>query len=146
MKLLKEGRLFQQIPFTAMRPSQDLKQGLLFFTRPDLCQDGIPQTALQGLDPQVAIDQDEGVGSLSHDNHRQDLPKTLDGMGQGKDLVWPLDPGMGVLKPKLCDLDFFDFSNRSGIHDRLTLDGGIDQRSDPCIHKNGTSRSDQPMP
>ena len=146
MKLPQEGRLLQEIPFTAIGPSQDLHQGLFFFAFPDLRHDGVTQTALQGLHPQVAIDQDKGVAPLPQNNHRQDLPKALNGTGQSKDPLRPLDPGMGIAKMKLCNLDLFDFSKMSRIHDPLTLDGGIDLPRAPCIHKNDTACYCQTMP
>ena len=36
VKLLKEGRLLEDIPFSAVGPGEDLHEGLFFFAVPDL--------------------------------------------------------------------------------------------------------------
>ena len=136
MEFPQKGRLLQEVPFTAIGPNQDLNQGLLFFLFPNLRQDGVPQTALQGLHPQIAIDQDKGVAPFPQNNHRQDLTKALNGTGQSQNPLRPLDPSMGIAEMKVCHLDLFNFSEMSRIHDPLTLDGGIDLPPAPYIHKN----------
>jgi len=86
------------------------------------------------------------VDPLPPNNHRQDLPITLDGTGQGQNPLRPLDPGVGVAKLQMSHLDLFDFSTRSWIHDPLTLDGEIDRPPLPCTRKNDIAPPCQTMP
>ena len=145
LKFPQKGRLLQQIPLTAMSPSENLHQSLFFFTFPDLCHDRIPSTALQSLHPLIAIKQDKAI-ALPQSNHRQNLPEALDGTGQGQHPLRSLNPCMGITKIQMSHLDLFHFSGISWIHDPLTLDGGIDLLPAPDTRKNDTVQPCQTMP
>lgn len=102
-----------------MSPSQDLHQGLFFFAFPDLGHHRVSPTAPQGLHSQVPIDQNQGAHPFPQNDHRNDLPETFDGTGQRRNPLRPLNPGMGIAKMKMGDLNFSYFSKMSGIHDSL---------------------------
>ena len=89
VKLPDKCSLFDEIPFTAIPPCQDLRQGLFFFAFPNLRHHRVAQTALHRLHSQVAIDQDEGVHPFPQNDHRDDLPETLYGTGQGRNPLRP---------------------------------------------------------
>jgi len=125
VKFPKERRLLDEIPFPSMSPSQDLHQSFFFFAFPDLRHHRVPPTALHGLHPQVAIDQDPGAHPLPQGDHRDDLPKALDGTGQRRNPLRPMNPGMGIAKLKMSDLDLFHFSKMTRIHDPLSAPRSI---------------------
>jgi len=134
VKLPEEGGLFEEVPFTGMSPSQDFHQGLFFFAFPDLRRHRVTQTALHRLHPQVAIDQDKGVHPLPQGDHRDDLPETLDGTGQGRNPLRPVDPRMSIAKMEMSDLDLFHFSEMSRIHDHLLARRSTPASTGKSIH------------
>jgi len=136
VEFLQEGSFFDEIPFTAVRPGEELDEGLFFLAFPDLGDDRITAEYLERLHPEIAIEQDN-VHLLPQNDHRDDLSEALDGTGKRSNALGPLNPRMGIAKLKLGKLDLFDLSEPSTVHDHLTLDGGIDRPHDPCIRKNG---------
>ena len=135
VKLTDQCSLFDEIPFTAMPPCQDLRQGLFFFTFPNLRHHRVAQTALHRLHSQVAIDQDEGVHPLPQSDHRDDLAETLDGTGQGRNPLRPVDPGMGIAKLEMNNLDLFHFPQISVIHDHLLARRSTPTSTGKSIHQ-----------
>ena len=129
-----------------MSPGQDLHQGLFFFAFPDLCHHRVTPTPPQRVDPEVAVDQDKGVDPLPQNNHRKNLPKTLDETGQDQYPLRPVDPAIGIAKIQMSNLDLFHFSEMSRLHEYLSLDGEIDLPPNPYIHKNDTTCFCQTMP
>ena len=114
----KEGRLLEDIPRSVVGPGKDLDEGLFFRAVPYLRHHRISAEVLQGLHPEVTVEEDEG---RCHD-HGDDLVDTLDGGGQGEALSGLLYAGMGIAEVKLSYLDLPDLSD----HD-LTPGGGIDR-------------------
>ena len=115
----KEGRFLYTIPSAVVGPGQDLDEGLFFRTVPDLRHHRVAAEVLQGLHPEVTVEEDEG---RCHD-HGDDLTDTLDGGGQGEALLGPLYAGMGIAEVALSYLDLPHLSD----HD-LTPGGGIGRR------------------
>lgn len=134
MKLLKDGRLLDDIPFSAVSPGEDLHEGLFLFAVPDLRHHRVSSASLQGLHPEIAVEQDKGP----RDDHGDDLAETLDGGGQGEALPGSLYTCMGIAEMKLPYFDLPDLPNHG-----LTPGGGTDLRSHPRIRKNGTSDNRQ---
>jgi len=121
VKFPQNSRLLDEIPSTVMSPTQNLHQGLFLFAFPDLGHHRVSPTAPHGLHSQVAIDQNQGVHPLPQNNHRHNLPEALDGTGQRRNPLRPLNPGMGIAKLKMINLDLFHFSKMSRIHDSLLV-------------------------
>ena len=136
MKFLQEGGFLKEIPFTAMRPGEELDEGFFFLAFPDLGDDGIAAERFEGLHPEIAIEQDT-VRLLFQNDHGDDLSEALDGGGKCSNTPGPLNPRMGIAKLKPGKLDLFDCSKLATLHVHLTPDGEIDRLPDPCIHKNG---------
>ena len=126
----KEGRLFYEIPSAVVGPGEDLDEGLFLRTVPDLRSYRVAAEVLQGLHPEVAVEEDEG---RCHD-HGNNLADAVDGGGQGEALLGPLYPGMGIAEVAPSYLDLPHLSD----HD-LTPGGGIGRRRHPRIRKNDTS-------
>jgi len=130
MKLLKDGRLLDNIPLSAVGPGEDLHEGLFFFAVPNLRHHRVVATRLQGPHPEVAVEEDKGP----RDDHGDDLAHSLDGGGQGEALPGSLYTRMGIAEMELPYFDLPDFPNHV-----LTPGGGTDLPPRPRIRKNDIS-------
>ncbi len=105
MEFPHEGSLFDDIPLSAVPPGEDLDKRLFFRAVPYLRHHRIAAAVLQGLYPEVAVEQHK---SPRYD-HGDDLAHPFDGSGQGKTLLGPLDSRVGVPEVELSYLDLPDF-------------------------------------
>jgi hypothetical protein len=112
MEFPHEGRLLDGIPRSAVGPGEYLREGLFLFAVPDLRHHRVAAAVLQGLHPEVAVEEDKGC---CH-GHGDNLADTFDGGGQGKALFGPLYACMGIAEVELPDLDLLHLPKP--VHER----------------------------
>ena len=107
VKLLKQRRLFQDIPSAGVGSGEYLREGLLLFAVPDLRFHHIVPARLQCLHPEIAVEQNEVPG----DDHRDELTDPLDRGGQGEAFLGSFYSRMRIAEVKLAYFDLPDLPN-----------------------------------